>query len=199
MCGIAGLLEPLGTSRDASAQVAAMALTLAHRGPNDEGHWADPDSGLTLGHRRLAIIDLSPAGHQPMVSASGRTIVVFNGELYNHADLRRDLALAGHSFRGRSDTEVLLEAIDSWGVRRTLERSNGMFGLAVWERDRRVLTLARDRLGEKPLYYGIVGGSLAFASELRALRTLPGFDATIDERAVSAMIRWSFKIGRAHV
>ena len=192
MCGIAGLLDPSGKFPDAKHLVSAMSTAIKHRGPDDDGSWTDPDAGIAFGHRRLSIIDLSAAGHQPMVSASGRTVVTFNGEIYNHRDLRRELQKAGHQFRGHSDTEVLVEAIDRWGVRRTLERANAMLALAVWERDRRVLTLARDRLGEKPLYYGDANGALVFASELKALRLAPGFDASIDERAVSAMIRWSF-------
>ena len=192
MCGIAGLFDPSGGTRNLDELTRAMADAIAHRGPDDEGRWIDEAAGIGLGHRRLAVIDLSPAGHQPMVSATGRTVLVFNGELYNHHEIRRELEQAGHRFRGRSDTEVLLEAIERWGVRRALERSNAMLAIAVWDRDRRVLTLARDRLGEKPLYYGRAGGGLAFGSELKALRCVPGFDTSIDERAVSSLMRWSF-------
>ena len=192
MCGIAGLLDPTGVTRDLDGLVRAMSDAIAHRGPDDEGRWSDPGAGIAFGHRRLAVIDLSPAGHQPMVSASGRTVVVFNGEVYNHQELRKELERGGHRFRGRSDTEVLVEAIDRWGVRRALERSNAMLAMAVWDNERRVLTLARDRLGEKPLYYGLVGGVFAFGSELKALRVLPGFDGSIDERSVASLLRWSF-------
>ena len=194
VCGIAGLLDAGGGVADLEGLARAMSDAIAHRGPDDSGIWIDGVAGIAFGHRRLAVIDLSPAGHQPMVSASGRTVLVFNGELYNHHEIRRELEQAGHRFRGRSDTEVLVEAIERWGVRRALERSNAMLAIAVWDRDRRVLTLARDRLGEKPLYFGRIdnGRGLGFASELKALRVLPGFDTSIDERAVASLMRWSF-------
>ena len=169
-----------------------MAGTLAHRGPDDGGTWSDPAAGVGLGYRRLAVIDTSPAGRQPMVSASGRTVLVLNGEIYNHGRLREQLLAAGVPFRGRSDTEVLCEAIDAWGIEATLPRLVGMFAVAVWEVQEGTLWLARDRLGEKPLYYGRVGGRFAFASELRALRRLPGFRADVDPAAVASVVRWSF-------
>ena len=133
-----------------------MARELAHRGPDDEGIWVDREAGIALGHRRLSIIDLSPAGHQPMPSGSGRYVLTYNGEIYNYEDLRRALGEAGHcpEWRGHSDTEVMLAGFDFWGIKATLKRAIGMFGIAVWDRQERALTLARDRLGEKPLYYG---------------------------------------------
>lgn len=192
VCGIGGLFDPSASADCLERLAADMASAIAHRGPDDAGVWSDGDAGIALSHRRLAIVDLSAAGHQPMVSASGRTVVVFNGELYNHRELRAELESAGHRFRGHSDTEVLVEAMERWGVRRALERSNAMFAVAVWDRDRRVLTLARDRMGEKPLYHGVVGGHLAFASELKSFRVLPGFRRDIDERSVASLLRWSF-------
>jgi asparagine synthase (glutamine-hydrolysing) len=190
VCGIAGLLDD--GARDLRPLVGAMTETISHRGPDDEGVWADAEAGVALGSRRLAVVDLTEEGHQPMVSASGRYVVAFNGEIYNHLDLRRELEGLGHAFRGRSDTEVLLEAVDRWGPRGALERSNGMFALALWDRRERRLTLARDRLGEKPLYYGRLGGGFGFASELKALRAHPGFRGGIDRDALAMFLRHKY-------
>ena len=175
MCGIAGVL---GGPRIDAKMVARMAGALAHRGPDDEGIWIEADAGIGLGHRRLSIIDLSPAGHQPMHSPAGRYVLSLNGEIYNYADLRSDLAAAGHvvEWRGHSDTETLLAGFEAWGDQPTLQRAIGMFALALWDRQERTLTLARDRLGEKPLYYGWQGGPTSpflFGSELKALRSIP--------------------------
>jgi asparagine synthase (glutamine-hydrolysing) len=150
MCGLAGVF---GDPQLDPATLTAMARTLAHRGPDDEGIWLDAEAGIGFGHRRLAIVDLSPAGHQPMHSPSGRFVISFNGEIYNHAELRTELAAEGHdvAWRGYSDTETLLAGFDAWGIAETLKRANGMFALALWDRHERALTLARDRLGEKPL------------------------------------------------
>jgi len=167
-----------------------MADTLVHRGPDDSGVWTDESAGIALGHRRLAILDLSAAGHQPMVSASGRHVIVFNGEIYNHLDLRKKLESV--AWRGHSDTETLLEAVDAWGVRRALDESIGMFAFAVWDRKERTLTLARDRIGEKPLYYGRNGRAFIFASELKALRALPGFNAPINQDALALFMRHNY-------
>lgn len=188
MCGIAGLL---GSNPGMQARlVAAMTDRLKHRGPDDRGQWSDEAAGIALGHRRLAVVDLSPAGHQPMKSADGRWILTYNGEIYNHLALRADLEASGAapSWRGHSDSESLLSAITAWGVERALQSAEGMFAFALWDRERRELTLARDRFGEKPLYYARFGGTLAFASELKALRLLPGFDETIDPQALRAML-----------
>src|ERR1041385_2540641 len=153
MCGIAGYLQPGGLDpRHAPSIIAAMTDVIRHRGPDDSGAWVDGDAGVVLGHRRLSILDLSPAGHQPMSSASGRYVIVFNGEIYNFRELRGELAQMGHRFRGGSDTEVMLAAFSAWGVRRAVERFNGMFAFAAWDRQDRVLHLGRDRAGEKPLY-----------------------------------------------
>ena len=176
VCGLAGVWDPRGrTAEELGHLAAAMAATLAHRGPDDEGVFVDGPAGLALGHRRLAVVGLGPDGHQPMVSASGRLVCAYNGEVYNHRELRRRLAAEGVAFRGASDTEVLLAAAETWGIETALERVEGMLALALWDRGTRRLVLARDRFGEKPLYYGMLGGALVFASELKALRVHPGF------------------------
>ena len=164
--------------------------SLAHRGPDDQGLWVDSQAGVGLAHRRLSIVDLSPHGHQPMQSADGRFVLTYNGEIYNHADLRAEmdsaaLAPAG-GWRGHSDTETLLQAISSWGIERALDRCAGMFAFALWDRSARKLYLARDRFGEKPLYYGWVGGDFLFSSELKAMRSHPRFDNEVDRRALFA-------------
>jgi asparagine synthase (glutamine-hydrolysing) len=187
MCGFAGLLDPAGArgADELTALARTMADTLVHRGPDDGGAWADPEAGIGLGCRRLAVIDLSAEGHQPMVSASGRFVVAYNGEIYNFATLGARLESAGAQFRGRSDTEVLLSAIDTWGLAKTLQELNGMFAFALWDRADRSLHLVRDRLGEKPLYFGWVGRALLFASELKALRAFPAFRAEIDRQTLA--------------
>ena len=187
MCGIAGLVARGAVDPDLLAK---MAGRIAHRGPDDQGIWIDGATGVGLANRRLAIIDLSPQGHQPMVSADGRWVLTFNGEIYNHVELRAFLeergAVPDGGWRGHSDTETLLQAIAVLGVEAAIERSVGMFALALWDRAERVLTLARDRMGEKPLYYGWCGGDFLFASELKAMRVHPAFDAPIDRRAIAA-------------
>jgi asparagine synthase (glutamine-hydrolysing) len=193
VCGIAGIISRAGP---VSAQhIGSMTRALAHRGPDDEGIWLDTQAGVALGHRRLAIIDLSPAGHQPMHSPAGRYVISFNGEIYNYEELRAELASAGHhvDWRGHSDTEVLLAGFDFWGVKPTLERAIGMFALALWDRRERALTLARDRMGEKPLYYGWANGrskSFLFASELKAIRQHPEFEAEIDRESLGQFVRY---------
>jgi len=174
-----------------AARTTTMAATLAHRGPDDADTWVDAAAGVGLGFRRLSILDLSPTGRQPMVSADGRYVIVFNGEMYNHASVRTELETSGISFRGRSDTEVLLEAIAAWGMQRTLERANGMFSFACWDREERLLNLARDRFGEKPLYYGWLGTIFLFGSELKALRAHPAFAADIDRDALALYFRYA--------
>lgn len=191
MCGFAGILEAT-PGPGLEATVGAMSATLRHRGPDDDGVWVDAAAGIGLGSRRLAIVDLSASGHQPMVSPSGRYVIAYNGEIYNHTAMRRELEGSGSRFRGRSDTEVLLAAIDRWGLRGALQRSNGMFAFALWDRRRRELSLARDRLGEKPLYYGFVGKGLAFGSELKALRAHPAFSAVVDRQALASFLRYKY-------
>lgn len=204
MCGLAGLWHPSPIpAPELEARARAMADAIVHRGPDDAGLYCDPGAGLVLAHRRLAILDLSPAGHQPMASASGRFHIAFNGEIYNHRQIRRQLeadSLLLSPWRGRSDTETLLAAIEAWGLDDALQRSVGMFAIALWDRKERRLQLARDRFGEKPLYWGWIqpsfagtageGGKplLAFASELSALRAIPGA-APIDRSALAAYFR----------
>jgi asparagine synthase (glutamine-hydrolysing) len=193
MCGITGAVETAASTPPdvLTARIDAMADTLAHRGPDDRGVWVDAAAGVGLGFRRLAIIDLTPTGRQPMPSADGRYVLVFNGEVYNYAELRPELEATGVRFRGRSDTEVLVEAFSAWGPERALERANGMFALACWDRRDRTLLLARDRFGEKPLYYGWIGSTLLFGSELKALRAHPAFDAPVDRDALALYFRYS--------
>jgi len=190
MCGIAGFLDPKRRSGDneLKAQAASMAGALRHRGPDAQGLWTDEKAGVALGHTRLSIIDLSPAGAQPMLSASARFAVVYNGEVYNAGELRIELERAGHIFRGHSDTEVMVEGFAEWGVRATVERLIGMFAFAAFDQATGMLTLCRDRLGIKPLYWGRVGGRVAFASELKALATLPEFSPEIDRQALASYL-----------
>jgi asparagine synthase (glutamine-hydrolysing) len=194
MCGIAGVLDPdwRGTTGELRALATAMSAPLAHRGPDDEGTWCDPDAGVAFGHRRLAVVDLSPTGHQPMVSADGRWVISYNGECYNSAELRACLPDGGRNLRGRCDTEVLVEAIAAWGLQTALERLNAMFALALWDRRDRVLHLVRDRLGEKPLYYSVSGGVVFFGSELRALAAHPRFSREIDRGALASLLRLNY-------
>ena len=194
MCGIAGFLDGRKTISPAQLEriVRDMTNKMAHRGPDGHGTWADPDCGIALGHRRLSIVDLSPAGHQPMASASGRYEIVYNGEVYNFQDLRADLEAKDVTFRGHSDTEVILAAIEQWGVSETLTRLIGMFAFAVWDRKNRVLTLARDQLGIKPLYWALDRGLFLFGSELKALRAHPDWKPSIDRDAVAAYLRHNY-------
>jgi asparagine synthase (glutamine-hydrolysing) len=192
MCGIAGLLGQRGESLASVA--GAMADALTHRGPDDRGTWEDTGAGIALGHRRLSILDLSAAGHQPMRSACGRLTIAFNGEIYNHLELRDELERGGFapSWRGHSDTETILAAFVAWGVEPTLVRMVGMFAIALWDGEARALWLARDRLGEKPLYYGTMDRRLAFGSELKALRAVPGWAAEIDRDALTLLLRFGY-------
>ena len=186
MCGIAGLWQLAG-SRDLAAQSRAMTKAIASRGPDGEGHWTDAAAGITLGHRRLAIIDLSPTGFQPMTSADGRIVITYNGELYNRAEMAAEL---DRPWRGTSDTEVLVEAIARYGIDGALARANGLFAFAAFDRTTRTLHLARDRLGIKPLYWTRQNGVFAFASELKALRAAGGLALTLDPGAVASYLRY---------
>lgn len=193
MCGIAGILatKPI----DWSKTLGRMADRLGHRGPDDYGIWSDPEAGIGLAHRRLSILDLSPAGKQPMHSASQRFVISYNGEIYNFAELQKQLGDTGSSlvkFRGSSDTEVLLAAIEQWGLRPAIQRCRGMFAFALWDRTERVLHLVRDRVGEKPLYYGWIGKTLMFASELKAFQAFENFTPEIDRQALAAYMQYAY-------
>jgi asparagine synthase (glutamine-hydrolysing) len=194
MCGIAGIFELGGAQAgtDLAAIARRMANTLAHRGPDGAGTWSEPEAGIGLGHRRLAIIDLSDTGAQPMHSANGRYVISYNGEVYNFRELRNELEGRGHCFRGTSDTEVMLAAFTEWGLERAVTRFVGMFAFAVFDRQARMLHLVRDRLGIKPLFWSVRGGQLLFGSELRALMAHPAFRREIDREAVSAFLRYSY-------
>ena len=192
MCGITGALSPnFGLATEST--VRRMVGAVLHRGPDDGGIWSDSDAGIALGHRRLAILDLSPAGQQPMTSACGRYVIVFNGEVYNHLDLRKLLRAAkgvDAPWRGHSDTETLLYAFREWGLDDTLQLASGMFAIAVWDREEQCLTLARDRFGEKPLYYGWVDGALVFGSELKSLQQYPGFRGELESEVLERYLRF---------
>jgi asparagine synthase (glutamine-hydrolysing) len=174
------------------ATIRRMSDTLLHRGPDDEGSFVDADAGLALGFRRLAIIDLTPEGHQPMTSADGRYVLIFNGEIYNFQELRRELEAVGYGWRGHSDTEVMLAAFSRWGFELAVRRFNGMFALALWDKRERRLYLTRDRLGEKPLYYGTSGETFLFGSELKALRSHPAFHAEINRDSLALFLRYNY-------
>ena len=204
MCGFAGFLSPQ-VAQWGEPVLQRMANSIARRGPDDSGYWLDSHEGVALGHRRLAIVDLSPAGHQPMPSGCGRYVIAFNGEIYNHLDLRAELdsmvgraslAMTGMRWRGHSDTETLLAGFDTWGIEATVKKCIGMFAFAVWDKHTRVLTLGRDRLGEKPMYYGWQGqgegAAFLFGSELKALKAHPAFAAAIDRGALSLLMRHGY-------
>lgn len=182
MCGVVGFIDFHSAHNIDSLKntVSEMNARLVHRGPDAWGVWCDEKQGVALAHRRLAIIDLSEHGAQPMVSSSGRYVLSYNGEIYNFLSLKVSLSEKGYKFRGTSDTEVFLAAIEEWGIKETLRRINGMFAFALWDKKERTLYLGRDRLGKKPLYYGWAGKAFVFASELKALRAHPSFSAEID-------------------
>ena len=177
MCGVAGYLFTHRETVDPRGVVSRMMESLRHRGPDDGGSWVDDKAGVALGHRRLAVIDLSADGRQPMISHGGRYVLSYNGEIYNFIELRDELTHERVRFQGRSDTEVLLAAVETWGLEAAIERFVGMFAFALWDRTERTLHLARDRMGEKPLYYGWCGKSFLFGSELKALRAHPEWQA----------------------
>jgi len=199
VCGFCGfLLDEDGRAASAvkaaggfAAVIGRMNDRIAHRGPDGDGLWTDEAAGVSLGHRRLAIVELSPLGRQPMDSTDGRFVIVYNGEIYNFQDLRAELEAAGHVFRSHSDTEVLIEACAAWGVERTARRLIGIFAFALWDRRDRVLSLVRDHLGVKPLYWTRQGGALLFGSQPKALRAHPAFTAGLDRDALSAYLRFS--------
>ncbi len=200
MCGLTGFWQPKNLSKRAASLIALqMAERISHRGPDDAGVWVDDVSGIALAHRRLSIVDLSPAGHQPMVSGSESYVLVFNGEIYNHQAMREELEKIPPSpplskggtvsWRGHSDTETLLAGFEAWGIEVTLKKTVGMFAIALWDKKDKVLTLARDRMGEKPLYYGYQGGTFLFSSELKALKAHPHFIGAIDRDVLCLYLR----------
>jgi asparagine synthase (glutamine-hydrolysing) len=193
MCGIAGILL---TQRAADphrlATIAEMTSTLHHRGPDGSGTWVDAEAGIALGHRRLSIVDLSAAGKQPMLSHGEGLAMTFNGEVYNFPELRSKLEALGHQFQGRSDSEIMLAAFESFGMEAALAQFCGMFALGVWDRNHRILHLVRDRLGKKPLYVAAVHGGIVFASELKAILAYPGFQPKVDRKALAAVLRYGF-------
>ncbi|MXO91360.1 asparagine synthase (glutamine-hydrolyzing) [Pontixanthobacter aquaemixtae] len=201
MCGIAGFWTRSGSAGgvqlDAELRgetLARMASAIRHRGPDEDGFWQDADIGIGLAHRRLSILDLSEAGSQPMHSPSDRYVIVYNGEIYNHLDLRKRLESEGaaQGWKGHSDTETLLACIDAWGLEATLKAASGMFALALWDKQEGTLSLARDRLGEKPLFYGTSGGAIVFASELKSICAFPQFEHSIDQSAAALFLRYSY-------
>ena len=194
MCGFAGFIDLARRTPEEIllARAEGMAARLYHRGPDGDGVWTDAGAGLALGHRRLAILDLSSTGYQPMASADGRHVIVYNGEVYNFSELRAELEVEGVAFRGSCDTEVVVEAIAAWGLERALGRMVGMFALALWDKAERVLYLARDRLGIKPLYWGACGGHFLFASGIKALRAHPAWTAGVDLEALATYLRFGY-------
>ena len=197
MCGLAGFICLEITNRNiSSTQLSNMLKSIHHRGPDDRGMWIDYHQGVALGHRRLSIIDLSPAGHQPMQSTCGQFVIIFNGEIYNHIELRNQLEksnqLPNGGWRGHSDTETLLACLAAWGIKKMLQATVGMFALAVWDKQEKSLTLARDRIGEKPLYYGWQNKTFLFGSELKALRAHPTFIGEMDWCVASTFLRMNY-------
>ena len=193
MCGMTGVWCSVQQDRLESI-TRTMTTTIQHRGPDDSGVWVDDSIGLGLGHRRLSILDLSLAGHQPMHSSYDHYVIVFNGEIYNHLDLRKQLSVDSRQrqWKGHSDTETLLACFEAWGIEQTLAKTVGMFALALWDKQKRKLYLARDRLGEKPLYYGWVDGAFIFASELKALKAYPGFNNAISRDALALYLQYNY-------
>jgi asparagine synthase (glutamine-hydrolysing) len=194
MCGITGIYHPYGfNAAENRLMIKGMVDHLNHRGPDDWGEWVDGEAGIALGHKRLSIIDVSSKGHQPMISKSGRYVLIFNGEIYNHLSLRKELeSLSIVHWRGHSDTETLLFCVEQWGIEKVLKKTVGMFAIALWDRQEGLLTLARDRMGEKPLYYGWQDGTLLFGSELKALKAHPSFRNEIDTNVLTLYLRHNY-------
>src|SRR5215471_13354191 len=191
MCGIAGFWQTKRGTQHPLEVLKQMGTALAHRGPDDSGCFYDSTTGVGLSFRRLSIIDLSPTGHQPMDSKSGRYTIILNGEVYNFEEIRKELGPAC-KWRGHSDTEVMLEAIERWGLEAAVRRFVGMFAFALWDCRERRLSLVRDRLGIKPLYYGHMGGDFLFASELKAICAFPRFSGVIDRAALMLYMRHGY-------
>jgi asparagine synthase (glutamine-hydrolysing) len=197
MCGVAGFLDANRSHTRAELKAAAGAMrdSLRHRGPDGDGLWVDERQGVSLAHTRLAVVDLSAAGQQPMLSSNGQLVIAYNGEVYNHHELRAQLVEGGHRFRGHSDTEVVLEACAAWGIAQVVPRLNGMFAFAIWDITKRTLTLVRDRIGVKPLYWSRQGACFSFGSELKALRHSPGWSARVDRNSLTSYIRFGYVPG----
>ncbi len=192
MCGIAGIISGSAGQLDLFKEIKQMTDSLAHRGPDSEGHFIDRSGREVLGHRRLAVLDLSATGSQPMVSASGRYVLVHNGEIYNYQIIKDELSDLDYKFKGTSDSEVLLEAVEEWGFKGALEKAAGMFAVAVYDNRNDKLYLARDRIGEKPLYYGSAKGCFFFASELKAFKPLSCFKGRIDINSLALFLRHNY-------
>ncbi|MBT6902529.1 MAG: asparagine synthase (glutamine-hydrolyzing) [Nitrospina sp.] len=193
MCGLAGFLTKTSLKSNSEDLLRKMGRSLVHRGPDDDGVWMDPAAGVGLAHQRLSVIDLSSEGRQPMISASGRYVITYNGEIYNFLELRKNLDQTEDShWRGHSDTEVILASIEKWGLPQALKKFNGMFAFALWDREMQTLTLARDRIGIKPLYYGWMGATFLFGSELKALKAHPEFEGRVDRESLSLLMRFNY-------
>ncbi len=193
MCGITGFVQPGIDPNVATQTIKSMTKVLAHRGPDDSGHWLEGSRGLAFGHTRLAVVDVSKNGHQPMQSSSNRYTIVYNGEIYNHVKLRQELEMDHlHCWNGHSDTETLLAGFECWGVEQTIHKCKGMFAFAVYDAKNGELILGRDRLGEKPLYYGWSNGSFLFASELKSIKSFPGFRPEIDRDSIAMLLRFNY-------
>ena len=191
MCGIAGIFSH-GFQNDFHEQLVKMSDTIANRGPDDEGCWYDYQDGIGLAHRRLSIIDLSQSGHQPMLSPSGRYVIVFNGEIYNYKEIKKSLESQDIEWKSDSDTEVMLAAIDTWGIEKAVTYFNGMFAFGLWDKKKRVLSLCRDRLGIKPLYYAKIKKGILFGSELKAIKAHPDFNPVISQSSLGAYLRYNY-------
>jgi len=195
MCGLTGFLLSSEFSSDNKQQLKLMTDAITHRGPDDEGFWIDEKCGIGIGHRRLAILDLSSAGHQPMHSNSDRYVIAFNGEIYNHLELREELEQNFASeiiWKGHSDTETLLSCFELWGIDATLEKINGMFAIALYDKKNKYFYLTRDRMGEKPLYYGWVNNNFVFGSELKSIKKFKGFSGLIDREALALFLKYDY-------
>ena len=189
MCGIAGYLGEIPNSNNSLFE---MINAINHRGPDNHGIWFDENAGIGFAHSRLSIIDLSPAGHQPMHSVSNNLVMIFNGEIYNHNEIRSELEkISNRNWHGHSDTETLLAAIEEWGLDSALRKTKGMFALALWDKLNKKLSLARDRLGEKPLYYGWVNKQFVFGSELKSIKKFPRFNNQIDRSSLALFLRFN--------
>lgn len=192
MCGLTGFLQEPHHRDNPATLISVMTARLKHRGPDDHGLWVQPNDGIALGHQRLSILDLSSRGHQPMHSQNDRYVMVYNGEIYNFQDLKKQLEAKNHRFKSHSDTEVILTLVTEYGLKQALPLLSGMFAFALWDKQEKTLHLARDRIGEKPLYYGLVNGTFVFGSELKALRAYPGFNNPIDRTSVTKLMQYGY-------